>query len=60
MLYNGLTAVRTIDTSIAATTYTTARQTADFGSPPTIFGFTVAQKSPLYGPGNAATASFTA
>ncbi len=59
-IFSGLTAVRTVDTSASSATYTTAQQTADFGSPPSSFTYTVAQKSPLYGPGHAAAATFTA
>jgi hypothetical protein len=59
-IYNGLSVVRSLDVSSPATTYTTAQQTTDFGSPPTGFSFTVAQTSPLYGPGHAASGAFHA
>ena len=57
---NGVSAVRTISTATPAATYSAADQTADFGALPTSFSFTVAQVSPLYGAGHAATATFAA
>jgi hypothetical protein len=59
-VFNGITPVRTIELTVPSATYTAAQQTADFGAPPTSFSFTVAQKSPLFGPGPATTATFTA
>ena len=59
-IFNGVTPVRTIDATTATVAYSLAQQSADFGAPPASFAFTVAQKSPLYGPGHAATATFTA
>ena len=52
--------MRTIVACTPAATYTATQQTADFGSLPASFGFTVAQVSPLYGPGHAANATFHA
>jgi hypothetical protein len=52
--------VRTIDVGTAAATYDAAALTADFGSLPTGFDFTVAQLCPLYGPGHAAAGRFDA
>ena len=59
-VFNGLTAVRTITASAPAAAYAAADQTADFGSPPTSFTFTVAQVSPILGPGLAAEGDFHA
>ena len=53
------TPVRTMEVTAPAATYTTAQQTADFGSPPSSFVYSVAQLSAVYGPGHAATATFT-
>jgi hypothetical protein len=52
--------VRTIDSTVPSASYTAAQQAADFGAPPASFGFSVAQLSPLYGPGHAATGAFDA
>lgn len=57
-ILDGVTPVRTLDSSSAFATYTTAEQTADFGSLPSAFAFTVAQLSPVWGPGHAATGAF--
>ena len=57
---NGVSAVRTISTATPAATYSAADQTSDFGALPASFSFTVAQVSPLYGAGHAATATFVA
>jgi len=57
-IYNGLTLVRTMTLTAPSATYTTAQQTADFGSPPSSFTYTVAQTSPLYGPGHTSSATF--
>ena len=59
-ILSGGTPVRTIDTASPAATYTAAQQTADFGAPPASFGYSVAQLSAVYGPGYAATATFSA
>ena len=58
-IYNGLTLVRTMDVTAPSAAYTAAQQTADFGSPPPSFTYTVAQTSPLYGPGHASSATFS-
>jgi hypothetical protein len=60
VIFNGATAVRTLDPASAALTYTAAQQTADFGALPARFDFSVALKSPLYGPGHAARGKFIA
>jgi hypothetical protein len=52
--------VRTIDSTVPSASYAAAQQAADFGAPPASFGFSVAQLSPLYGPGHAATGAFDA
>lgn len=57
-ILDGAVPVRTIDLALPAATYTAAEQAADFGAPPTGFDFTVAQLSPLYGPGHAASGAF--
>jgi hypothetical protein len=59
-IFDGLTAIRTINCSAPSATYTAAQQAADFGSLPSSFGFGAAQVSPLYGPGHLSTATFTA
>jgi hypothetical protein len=59
-ILDGATPVRTLDGGTASATYTAAQQAADFGDLPSSFAFTVAQKSPLYGPGHAATGAFHA
>ncbi|MBK8085951.1 MAG: glycoside hydrolase TIM-barrel-like domain-containing protein [Devosia sp.] len=52
--------VRTLEAGAPAATYTAAEQAADFGSLPASFDFTVAQLSPVYGPGHPASGSFHA
>ena len=59
-IYNGLAVVRTLEVTSATTSYTAAQQTADFGAPPSAFTFTVAQLSPVFGPGPAASGAFAA
>jgi hypothetical protein len=59
-ILDGGAAVRTIPAASPAVTYTAVDQTADFGSPPASFSFTVAQVSPTLGPGIAATGAFHA
>ena len=59
-ILDGMTPVRTIDTSTPQATYSAAQQSADFGLLPTSFDFIVSQVSPLYGPGHTATTTFTA
>jgi hypothetical protein len=58
ILDGGGTAIRSLSTANPAATYTAADQTADFGSLPPSFAFTVAQVSPTLGPGLAATGAF--
>jgi hypothetical protein len=59
-ILDGTTAVRSLAAASPAVTYAAAEQTADFGSLPVGFGFTVAQVSPTLGPGLAATGAFHA
>jgi hypothetical protein len=59
-VFNGVAVVRTIDVATPATTYTAAQQTADFGSLPSSFTFTVAQLSASLGPGHLSTGAFHA
>jgi len=55
-VFDGVTAVRTMDTSVASATYTAAQQAIDFGAAPLSLSVSVAQLSPLYGPGPATAA----
>jgi hypothetical protein len=57
-IFDSGTPVRTIETGGPDATYTAAQQTADFGAPPSGFDWSVAQVSPVYGPGHAVTGSF--
>lgn len=59
-IFAGATPVRSIAATGPAAMYPAAEQTADFGAPPSDFVFTVAQLSPLYGPGHAAEGGFHA
>ena len=59
-IFSGLTAVRTITASGPAATYPSAAQVADFGAAPASFTFTIAQLSPVLGPGLAAEGAFHA
>lgn len=59
-IYDGATPVRTIETTTPAAPYSAVQQTTDFGSPPANFAFTIAQLSPVLGPGHAATGAFDA
>jgi hypothetical protein len=59
-IYDAGTPVRSIDAGAPGANYSAADQTADFGALPASFAWSVAQLSPRYGPGHAATASFTA
>jgi hypothetical protein len=60
VIYDGVVVKRTIDVSAAGVTYAAAQQTADFGSPPAAFGFTVAQVSAMLGPGHVREGAFAA
>jgi len=60
VVFNGSTAVRTLSASSPTALYAAAQQTADFGSPPSSFTFTVAQVSSSFGPGLTATGAFHA
>lgn len=55
---NGSTEVRTLTSSVPSVVYGAAEQEADFGSLPGGFGFSIAQISPVLGPGHAAIGEF--
>ncbi|MEO5806031.1 hypothetical protein [Devosia sp.] len=57
-VFNGVTAVRSIDCSMPSAIYSATQQAADFGALPTSFSFKIGQVSPVYGPGHAATGVF--
>jgi len=57
-IFDGPDAARTIESDVPTATYTAAEQAADFGAPPAAFAFTVAQLSPVYGPGHAVSGVF--
>ena len=59
-IFNGITPVRTVTCPTPAATYSATDQTADFGSLPSSFTFTVAQISPTLGPGLVAEGAFNA
>jgi hypothetical protein len=59
-IMGGAAPLRTIDASAPAAIYAGALQTADFGTPPASFAFTVAQRSPVFGAGRAAEGNFDA
>ncbi|KKB09045.1 baseplate multidomain protein megatron [Devosia chinhatensis] len=57
-IHNAGMPVRTIETSSIAAAYSHAEQLTDFGAPAGPFTFSVAQVSPVLGPGHAAWRSF--
>jgi len=57
---DGADVVRTIEVSAPSATYAAAEQAVDFGAPPTAFDFTVAQLSPVFGPGHEGAGAFHA
>ncbi|MGV3490136.1 MAG: baseplate multidomain protein megatron [Devosia sp.] len=59
-IFDGAEAVRTIEATGPLSTYTAAEQVADFGAPPPAFDFTVAQLSPVFGPGHQGAGAFHA
>ena len=59
-IFDGAVAVRSIEAATPSASYAAAGQVADFGAPPAGFDFTVAQVSPVYGPGHAAAGRFDA
>jgi hypothetical protein len=59
-IFDGTAPVRQIEVAAPAATYTAAEQTADFGTLPGAFDFTVAQLSPVFGPGAAGEGRFDA
>lgn len=59
-ILDGGDVVRVLEVSAPAATYAAAAQVADFGAPPASFDFTVAQLSPVFGPGHTGAATFNA
>ena len=59
-VFDGPDVVRVIETTAAAASYAAAAQNADFGGLPASFAFTVAQLSPVLGPGHSAAGAFAA
>lgn len=61
-IFNGASAVRSIESAMPAASYPAAAQIADFGSLPAsfTFTFTVAQLSPVFGPGASGQGAFNA
>jgi hypothetical protein len=59
-ILDGATPVREIAAASPSAIYTAAQQASDWGAPPDSFVFTVAQLSPVYGPGHAAQGTFDA
>lgn len=57
-ILDGAAVLRTLGTSTPAAIYTAAQQIADFGAPPSIVSFRVAQKSPVFGAGHPMEGSF--
>lgn len=58
VILDGGIEVRSTDMATPSAIYTAAEQMVDFGMLPSALDFTVAQLSPVYGPGHAATGSF--
>jgi hypothetical protein len=59
-ILDGVVPVRTIEVGTPTAAYSAADQTTDFGAPPSAFGFTIRQLSPLYGAGHTASGQFDA
>jgi hypothetical protein len=59
-ILDGASPIRTIEAPAPSAVYTAAAQSADFGTPPASFDFTVAQISAVHGPGYAAEGAFNA
>ncbi len=57
-IFDGGTAIRTIETGSAGAHYGPGEQLADFGEPAGAFTFTIAQISPVLGAGHAASGAF--
>jgi hypothetical protein len=57
-IFDGATAVRTLESATPNLVYAAADQLSDFGAPPAAFTFSVAQLSPTLGAGHAATGAF--
>ncbi|WP_332693590.1 baseplate multidomain protein megatron [Devosia sp.] len=57
-IFDGATAVRTLETGTPAAIYAAADQASDFGAPPAAFTFSVAQVSPTLGAGHTASGAF--
>ena len=57
-IFNGVTLVRSVESSTPGTSYLAAEQVADFGGPAGSFDFTVQQISAVFGPGHAGRGQF--
>jgi hypothetical protein len=57
-ILGGVAGPRGIDTAVPQAVYAAAEQAADFGGPAATFAYTVAQLSPLYGPGHQTEGNF--
>jgi hypothetical protein len=57
-LRNGATVLRSFETAGAEAVYSAAQQAADFGGPAGLFTFSIAQVSPVLGPGHPAQGAF--
>lgn len=57
-LFDGATPLRTIETGSASAQYGPGEQMADFGGPAGAFTFTIAQMSPVLGPGHEARGEY--
>lgn len=57
-IYDAGTLVRTFESATTSQTYLASEQSADFGAPPASFDFTIAQISPSFGVGHAASGEF--
>ncbi len=58
-IFDGAAEVRQISSNASSVTYSSTDQTADFGSLPATFTFSVSQVSAVHGPGNAANGVFS-
>jgi hypothetical protein len=59
-VFDGADVVRTMEVPGPAMVYAAAAQVADFGALPAAFAFSVAQVSPVFGPGHAGAGAFHA
>ncbi|MHA6729848.1 baseplate multidomain protein megatron [Devosia sp. A369] len=58
VIFDGATALRTLDVTAPTAVYTAADQVTDFGVTPAAFAFTVSQLSPVLGAGHVARGEF--